>query len=250
MQLYRFSGVVVLAIVGLQLAACGGPQPTTTRDAKPLDMQDIQGSNLKRLVLSEQAGKRLGIEVAPVREELTTRTRLTGGEIVQPPGGFTVRVRLNVSDYEALDATRPVRVMPAKPAAREQARAVIGEPVAAPPISIPASASAAAALSIPVDFTLSGSDHGFTAAERVMVELSLKGGGMRKIVPYSALVYELNGDTWVYTSPEPRVFVRQRVVADYINGNLAVLTDGPASGSQVVSVGATELYGAELRVGK
>ena len=71
-------------------------------------------------------------------------------------------------------------------------------------------------------------------------------GVHRLVIPYAAILYDTNGDTWVYTNPEPFVFVRHRIVVDYIEDELAVLLDGPAPGIAVVTVGATELNGAEL----
>jgi len=247
MQHRNLWGVVALGIVGLQVVACGGPSAAAKVQA--VKIEPIEGSSFKRLTLTDDAVKRLGIEVAPLREEQTTRRRLIGGEIFQPAGVFAVRVRLSVSDYEAVDATVPVRVLPGKVSAGVPARTVIAQPVPAPPVSL-VTGPAAAVLQIPVDFTLQGVDHGFGPAEKVMVEVALKGSGMRKAIPYSALVYEINGETWVYTNPESRVFVRGRAVVDYIDGNRAVLRDGPPAGTQIVSVGATELYGAEFRTGK
>jgi len=71
-------------------------------------------------------------------------------------------------------------------------------------------------------------------------------GVQRLVIPYAAILYDTNGETWVYTSPEPFVYVRHRIVVDYIEDELAVLSDGPAPGIAVVTVGATELNGAEL----
>ena len=72
---------------------------------------------------------------------------------------------------------------------------------------------------------------------------------LRKCVPYSALIYDPQGRTWVYTNPEPRTFVRHEVVVDYIEGDLAVLAEGPVVGTVVASVGVAELYGTEFEVG-
>lgn len=72
----------------------------------------------------------------------------------------------------------------------------------------------------------------------------------RKIVPYSAVLYGLQGETWVYTNPEPLVFVREEVIVDYIEGELVALMEGPEVGMQVVTVGASLLYGAEVGVSK
>lgn len=71
----------------------------------------------------------------------------------------------------------------------------------------------------------------------------------RPVVPYSSLMYVPTGETFVYTSPEPRTFVRQAVNVDYIEGDSVVLIDGPPVGMQVVSVGAAELFGTEFGVG-
>ena len=69
-------------------------------------------------------------------------------------------------------------------------------------------------------------------------------------MPYGALLYDLNGDTWVYVNVEPNVFVRQSVMVDVIRNDQVVLRDGPEAGTKVVSVAAAELYGAETGIGK
>jgi len=70
----------------------------------------------------------------------------------------------------------------------------------------------------------------------------------RKVVPYAAVVYEPHGDTWVYTNPEPLVFVRAHVKIDYIDGDVAVLSEGPPVGTAVATVGVAELFGVEFGV--
>ncbi len=98
---------------------------------------------------------------------------------------------------------------------------------------------------------MDGANHNLKNGERVLIELPLAGGQpLRKLVPYSALLYDLKGDTWTYTRTAPLTFVRQRVTIDYIDGETAVLLDGPTAGTDVVNVGATELFGAEFKVGK
>ena len=74
-------------------------------------------------------------------------------------------------------------------------------------------------------------------------------GGQKKIVPYSAVIYDQDGDTWVYTNPKPREYVRAHIKVDYIEGDVAVLSEGPPLGMKVVSVAAAELYGTEFEVG-
>jgi hypothetical protein len=71
------------------------------------------------------------------------------------------------------------------------------------------------------------------------------GGSVRKVVPYAAVLYGLHGETWVYTSPEPLVFVRQPVTIGDIEGDVGVLSEGPPVGTEVVTAGAAELFGVE-----
>jgi hypothetical protein len=63
------------------------------------------------------------------------------------------------------------------------------------------------------------------------------------------VLYDLHGETWVYTNPSPLTFVRNRVSIDNIDGDLAVLSQGPPSGTAVVTVGVPELYGTEFEGG-
>lgn len=69
------------------------------------------------------------------------------------------------------------------------------------------------------------------------------------VVPYSALIYDTNGATFVYTSPAPLVFVRQAVRVGSISGDQLVLSAGPETGTTVVTVGASQLLGLELGIG-
>lgn len=97
------------------------------------------------------------------------------------------------------------------------------------------------------------------AAERLGIETAPIGGadatsrlvgvgarGGRNVVPYSAVLYDAHGDTWVYTNPESLVFVRERVSVESIDGNRVILTNGPPAGTTIVTVGGAELLAAEL----
>jgi hypothetical protein len=69
-------------------------------------------------------------------------------------------------------------------------------------------------------------------------------------VPYAAILYDSTGKAWVYTNPEPRVYVRRSITVQRINGDVALLTDGPPAGTVVVTTGAAELFGAEFDTGE
>ena len=93
------------------------------------------------------------------------------------------------------------------------------------------------------------------AAERLDIQTSAVrdeqvNGSKRKVVPYAAVIYDLEGGTWVYTNPAPLSFVRESITIDFIEGDWAILTNGPSSGTEVVTVVVAELYGAETGVKK
>lgn len=73
--------------------------------------------------------------------------------------------------------------------------------------------------------------------------------GMRKVIPYGALMYDTHGEAWTFTSPQPLVFIREHIVVDDIEGDRVILAEGPSPGTIVVTVGAAELMGAEHKYG-
>jgi hypothetical protein len=114
-----------------------------------------------------------------------------------------------------------------------------------PVVEAPTSSDEAAAAN-PRQVTLSAE-----AAERLGIETTQvqKGRAGRISVPYAAVLYDAQGDTWVYANPEQLVFVRTQIKVDRIDGDVAQLVDGPPLGTLVVTVGLAELFGAETGVG-
>ena len=138
----RWIIIVLLAVAVLALSACGSDS-ATAKEVKPAQVEEIEGSEFKQLVLTERAVERLDIQTAEVSEEQ---------------------------------------------------------------------------------------------------------GAM--VVPYSTVIYGLHGETWLYTNPEPLTYVRQPITIDRIDGGLAILSEGPALGTAVVTVGVAELYGEETGIKK
>jgi hypothetical protein len=77
---------------------------------------------------------------------------------------------------------------------------------------------------------------------------AVESAGRHTVVPYAALLYDAEGNTFVYTSPSRRSFLRASVEVDRIEGNRVLLTRGPPIGTEVVTVGATQVRGAELEI--
>jgi len=91
------------------------------------------------------------------------------------------------------------------------------------------------------------------AMERIGVQtaeiIEVSQSPLQKVVPYGALIYGPEGETWVYTCPQPRVFVRYEVDVDHIEGDRVFLNDGPPAGTVVATVGVAEIYGTEFEIG-
>jgi hypothetical protein len=90
------------------------------------------------------------------------------------------------------------------------------------------------------------------AAKRLGIETAsvsaLKGGGAS--VPYSAVIYDAEGHTWVFTAGEELSYVKAPITIDRIDGDQAILTAGPPEGTAVVTQGAEELFGVEDGIGE
>jgi hypothetical protein len=76
----------------------------------------------------------------------------------------------------------------------------------------------------------------------------IRENGQEMVIPYDAVIYGADGNTYAYTAPEPRTFVRQEISIDHVDGESAMLSDGPPAGTEVVTVGAAEVYGTEFEV--
>jgi hypothetical protein len=89
------------------------------------------------------------------------------------------------------------------------------------------------------------------AAKRIGIEMATVdgGAGSSETIPYSAVLYDPEGDTWTFTETSDLTYVRAPITVERIDGDLAYLSAGPPIGTEIVSVGATELYGAEIGVG-
>jgi hypothetical protein len=88
------------------------------------------------------------------------------------------------------------------------------------------------------------------AVERIGLQTTqvVEEGG-RTVIPYGAIMYDTKGETWTFTNPQPLTFVRHKVVVENIEGDRVTLSEGPPAGTVVVTVGATELMGAEHKYG-
>jgi hypothetical protein len=88
------------------------------------------------------------------------------------------------------------------------------------------------------------------AAERLDIQSApVETEGNRMVIPSAAWFVQPDGTFWVYTNPEPLVFVRHKISVEHDDGTRTFLTEGPSPGTQVVTVGVPELLGAEFEIG-
>jgi hypothetical protein len=89
------------------------------------------------------------------------------------------------------------------------------------------------------------------AAKRLGIETTaVAQDGTHETVPYSAVIYDAEGHSWVFTSSEELSYVKAPITIDRIDGDRAILTEGPAVGTAVVTQGAEELFGVEDGIGE
>ena len=87
------------------------------------------------------------------------------------------------------------------------------------------------------------------AAKRVGLKTApIRQDGQETVIPYDAVIYDADGKTYAYTSSEPLTYVRQEIDIDHVAGDSVMLSDGPPAGTEVVTVGAAEVYGTEFEV--
>jgi hypothetical protein len=87
------------------------------------------------------------------------------------------------------------------------------------------------------------------AVDRVALQTTeVKPLGKELTVDHAALVFDKAGKPWLFTVVGPRTYVRAAVTIKEVQDNVMTLSAGPPAGTQVVTVGAIELWGAELGI--
>jgi hypothetical protein len=259
--------LAALAVLAISSVALAAPQI----GANKIEMQD---SSAKRVVLDSNDVSRIGVQTVPVREEKVVRRVVVMGKVEDEPtdnaatdAGDQAPAAANAlaqNDAYSINDVQ-IRVLldknPADDADDDAGQyddeddAEIVEPGDEDEDEMPVRAKRVviqgAAAPNTLYFKVQSGTQGLQAGQSVGVRLAEPGSNTpRKVVPYSAILYDLTGGTWVYTNPEPSVFVRERVDIERIDQDLAVLNSGPAAGTRVVTVGVVELYGAESRAEK
>ena len=250
-QAHLWIGVIPLLVVGVLMTGCNTPAASSSKE-KPVTIEKMAGTDISKITLTEKASKRLALETKPVRLETVVRMRRVGGEVmaVRAASGKTggtarVKVALNRSDLVKINRGQQARVVEM---GLDDGEDSDGD--AAELSDVSDKGNADDTISSSIQYTVTGGKTKLTTGQKVFVELPLSAKLQRSTVPYTAVIYDLKGDTWVYTSPSPLTYVRHHVKVDYIDDDTAILTEAPPVGTNVVSVGVAELFGAEFGIGK
>jgi multidrug efflux pump subunit AcrA (membrane-fusion protein) len=187
------------------------------------------------------------IPIVSPRDGCVRLQHATIGEIV--PAGAPL---FEVVDYDPIWVKTPIYAgeLPAIAEAEPARVAGLGdddpadvrtaEPVTAPPSADPQAAT------VDLFYELPNADGRLRPGQRLNVTLALRDERQSLVLPWSAVVHDIYGGTWVYVATAPHQFVRRRVSVPFVVDNLAVLETGPDEGAQVVSEGVAELYGTEF----
>jgi hypothetical protein len=251
--------LILLILTAVLLVACGEEEKPVK--IEPVQIEEVEGSEFNHVILTERAAERLGIETAVVLADEGVRVETGGdqwlvqqGEVTDPAEGL-VRVTVEKSMLSRLDREQPARILLQDDDEEEEGfwAELFEPPDADDPGDVDEDGDEDEDEDEDEDgeliFMLGSTENSLTEGQSVVVELALI-RGQQSVVPYSAVIYGLHGETWAYINPEPLTFIRHTIIIDYIEGGQAFLLDGPPAGTKVVTVGVAELYGADTGVGK
>jgi hypothetical protein len=226
--------LLLLVVVGVGGTACGYSAPAEGEGDEPARVDAVEDSDLSKVVLTEDAARRIGLETAAVAMSNVESDVVIRGQVAADPasaGTYLVHVSLPATELAQVDLSQPARVL-----------AVFGsDGVVAPLVGDAATGST-------LTYRLDGAGQVVRAGQRVRVQVVLSGGGEQKTIPYSAVIYGVEGGTWTYTSAGPLTFVRAPITVESVQGDVAVLSEGPDPGTEVVTVGGEELLGTEFAI--
>ncbi len=150
-----------------------------------------------------------------------------------------VRVPVYAGDADKVNRSAPASVQLLSGFAGS-AKAITGRPIRGP--------QTADALNTSVDlyYEISNMDENMNPGARVSISLPFHGSNAGMLIPYSAVVYDINGGSWVYENTAENVFVRRRIEIMTVDNMNAVVKRGLTGGEKIVVTGAAELFGTEF----
>jgi RND family efflux transporter MFP subunit len=152
-----------------------------------------------------------------------------------------LRAPVYAGDLASIDATHPVMVARLGQETTGPWRQVTR--VSGPPVANPSAASVDLYFDLPSAVPM-------RPGERAALRIPLKATSRALVIPQAAVVYDVNGGTWVYEQRAASQYSRRRVELGGPAGANVIVVRGLAEGMTIVTVGAAELYGTEFYVSK
>ena len=236
-----------------------------TRDVPPSALVDARNAYDSAKATLEAAEKRLAIFRKTMGDGAEDAGMLVPLPLRAPADGVLINVNVQVgqqvpsgsilfevADLDPMYVRVPVFVGEEESIATDQ-NAAIGGLADAPgrptrpakPVRTTPSANSLAT-TVDLYYEVGNADGRLRPGQRVGVTLPLKGEAESLVVPYAAILYDLNGGAWVYESLGKHAFARRRVIVDHVVAAEAVLAMAPKPGTLVVTDGAAELFGTEF----
>ncbi len=149
-----------------------------------------------------------------------------------------VKVPVYVGELREIAEDQPARLSDLED--RLGKAAIEARPVSAPPTALAVSSTA------DLYYETDNTDGRFRPGQKVNASLPLHEEREGLVIPWSAVVFDINGGTWVYQSLGKQKYTRRRVQVKYVVDSTAVLAGGPGAGVTIVTEGAAELFGTEF----
>lgn len=212
-----------------------------------MDAAKIAVDRAQKLVAA-QSGSERSVDEAKAQfdtakaalDNAETRRALLGAPIGGSAPLDRVWVRVPVYNGDLVLIAKEMDALIAGLAARPGTTTKSAKPVAAPP-----SANALAS-TVDLFFEVENKDQSLRPGQRVGATLSLTGAAETLVIPWAAVLHDINGNQWVYENTAPDKFVRRRVEVTRVAGSVATIASGPAVGAKIVTNGAAELFGTEF----
>lgn len=190
----------------------------------------------------DDARTQVAVAQAQLRAAQRQRTLLGSAELPSEGARLWVRVPVYASDASEVDAQGEARV--GGISGRADERSLRALPLAKPPQARSSSPA------IDFFYELRDASGALRIGQQVGVTLPLRSTSASVVVPWSALVHDAEGGSWVYERTGPSTYARRRVQIAHVVGSEAALVGEALAGREIVSTGVAELFGTEFGSGK
>lgn len=155
---------------------------------------------------------------------------------------FWIRTPIYVADVRRVLADQPAQI--GTLADSPGNGGISARPVAAPFLSTPGAAT------VDLFYEVRNTNSFLRPGQKVSVTLRLADAEETLAVPWSAVIHDAYGGTWVYEQVAPLTYARRRVVLHHVLDGFAAIEAGPPEGAKIVTTSVTELFGTEMGFAK